>query len=61
MALGEHLFDLLERATGGLGEAEQDVDEGGEVESTEDEVSLPCNVGETWWYGPSEGEVERPG
>ena len=37
------------------------MDERDEVEGSEDEVSLPRNVGKTRRDGPSQGEVEYPG
>ena len=60
MSLGEDVFDLLKGPSSSLGEAEQDVDEGSEVESTEDEVRLVSNGRETGWHSPSESEVEEP-
>lgn len=60
MTLREDILDLLERAPCGFGEAEQDVDERGEVEGAEDEVRLVGDGGEAWWDGPGEGEVEEP-
>ena len=60
VALGEDVLDLLECTPSGLGEAEQDVNEGREVEGTEDTVCLPADAGETWWDSPGESEVEEP-
>lgn len=61
VSLREHIFDLLKRPPGGLGETEQHMDEREKVKGSKDEISLPRDVGETRGYGPSQGEVEHPG
>ena len=60
MALGEDVLDLLERAAGRLGEAEEDVDEGRKVERAEDEVRLVRDRRQTRRHRPREREVEEP-
>lgn len=40
MALLENLFDLLKSTTNSFGVHEEDVDEGGEIEGSEDEIRL---------------------
>lgn len=60
MALGEHVFDLLERPTGSFRETEKHVNERGKVEGSKDEVSLPRDVGQTRGNGPSQGKVKHP-
>lgn len=60
VALVEDVLDLLERASGRLGEHEEDMDEGGEVERAEDEIRLVRDRGETGGNRPREREVEHP-
>lgn len=49
-------INLLERLSLGLRIHEEDVEGHGKAEDTEDDVSLPSNVGECW--GDEEGESE---
>lgn len=60
MSLLKHLLDLLQRPARRLRETEEHVQEGGEVERSEDEVRLVGDGGET--RGNTEGErhVEGP-
>lgn len=60
VALREDVLDLFQRTSRSFGEAEQNVDECGEVESPEDEVCSVGDTGEAWGDGPGEGEVEEP-
>ena len=60
VALGEDVLDLLERAAGRLGEAEEDVDEGRKVERAEDEVRLVRDRRQARRHRPREREVEEP-
>ena len=60
MSLGEHIFNLLQCPPSGLGETEEHVDECGKVESSEDEIGLPRDVGETRGDGPSQSEIKHP-
>jgi hypothetical protein len=60
MPLLEDFFDFFKGSSNGFGEHEEDVDEGGKVEGTEDEVSLPGNGVETRRDSVCEREVEEP-
>lgn len=60
MALGEDFLDLLKGTALRLREAEEDVDEGGEVEGAEDEVRLVRDIRQPRRDGPREREVECP-
>jgi hypothetical protein len=60
MSLRKHFLHLLQRPPDGLGEHEEDVDEGRGVERAEDEVGLVGDGGEAGWDGEGEGGVEEP-
>lgn len=60
VSLLEEIFDFFEGKTDGFGVHEEHMDEGGEVEGTEDEVGLPGDVSETRGDSPGKGEVEEP-
>lgn len=60
MSLREHILDLLQGPARRLGEAEEHMQERGEVERPEDEVSFVGNGGETGGHAERERHVEGP-
>jgi hypothetical protein len=56
----EDFFHFFKRTTDGFREHEEDMNECREVESTENEVGLPCNGAQAGGYCVSETEVEEP-
>lgn len=60
MTSGENLFNFFESTADGLREHEEDVNKGGEVEGTKDEVCFPANGLQT--RGDTEGKsaIEEP-
>ena len=60
MSLFKDIFYLFQRPPHCFGVHEENLNKGGEIEGTEDEVGFPGDGVEPWWDGECESGVECP-